>query len=151
MAFNSMEVELLTAVYSLLSVNADLLASGINPVSGSGRTVAVFNQVAQNAPVPYVRITLTDTVPLQDEPYSYVAPTARTLSMLVDVFSDYEKEVFNIASCLESVLENHQFTTTHYNGSVWPTGTTFFTDNTTNPDRVLRRASMRLRANLQVT
>jgi len=147
---NSVKIEFLAAVHSILSGDTELLtATGINSQKSSARAVAVYNQVQQNAPVPYVRITLTDSITLQDEPYDYGQPTVQMISLLVDTFSDYEKECFAITDRLEFLLNNKPITTTHFTGSTWHKGTTFLTENYANPDRVLRHGSMRVRANLE--
>ena len=146
---NSAKVELLTAVYSLLSTDAQLLNSGINPQTGASRTVAIYNQVTPNAVMPYVRITLTDAITLTDETFDYASPTVQTISLAVDTFSDYEKECFTIADRLEVLLNNVPFTSAHYQGYTWHRGSTFFADNQTTPDKVIRRGNMRMRANVE--
>ena len=147
----SMENELLAAVYSLLNGDSTLKnSSGINPLTGAARALTIHNQVTQNQAVPYVRITLTDLVPMDDEPFNYgYVPTAKSIFLLVDAFSDYEPEVFNISARLQALLGHYEITTTTYHGSTWLQSVDYFTDNTSDVDRVYRRASLRVRCNLE--
>lgn len=146
-----MEQELLAAVFALLNGDTILKTqSGINPANGSARNVAVFNQAPDNTPVPYVRIALTDTLLLDAEPMDYqTQPQAKTISLLVTAFSDYEPEVFGISARLQTLLRHQEITTANYHGSTWLTSVDYYTDNITDPDHLYRVAAVRVRANLE--
>jgi hypothetical protein len=89
-------------------------------------------------------------VNIDDEPmeYSFV-PTAQRLGLLIDVFSDYEPESYAIAAQVKAALQHTEVTTTNYHGSTWLKSIDYFVDNTSNPDRVIRRASIRILTNLE--
>ncbi len=144
---NIPELEVLAFVVAALKA-ANI--TGINPSTGNSRTVAIFNQVKQDAFVPYLRCTLTDTLNLDTEPYSYsFVPTAKTIHVMVDSFSDYEPESFSLAAQIQAALQHQEITTTNYHGSTWLTASDYFVDNITNPDRIVRRASIRIEARVE--
>jgi hypothetical protein len=150
MSFNP-EREIRGFIFAVLNDDTELTTqTGIDKSSGDPRPVTIYNEVTQDAQVPYVRVTLTDTRAIEDEPFGYdFVPTANAGMLLVDVFSDFETEMFNIAARLKVLLQHKEITTAHYHGSTWFKSADFFVDNTTNPDRVLRRASIRVQANVE--
>ena len=149
----SIELELLGAVYSLLNGDSTLKNStGINPLTGAARALTIHNQVVQNQAVPYVRITLTDSVPIDSEPFGYgYVPTAKSIFLLVDAFSDWEPECFAISARLQTLLGHYEITTATYHGSTWIQSVTYFTDNTSDTEHIYRRASLRVRCNLETS
>ena len=146
----SVDKEVLGAIFTILNADTALkTATGINPSTGASRPVAVHNQIAQNQPVPYVRITLTDSVLLDDEAFDYTQPTCESVFVLVNVFSTYQPETFNISSRLKFLLKHREITTAHYHGSTWLVSTDYFQDNQTQPDSVYQVAALRVRVNLE--
>jgi hypothetical protein len=143
--------EALAAVFSILNADTELkTGTATSPTTGAARTLVIYNQPVPTAAVPYVRISLTDSRNIVDETYDLTTqPTAKNINLLVDVFDEYEPSCYAISDRLEALLQHAAINTTHFNGSSWLTGTTYFTENETDPDRVYRRASLRVRINLQ--
>ena len=141
------ETEILAWVVTTLKAAS---ITGINPNTGNSRTVAVYNQVKQDAFVPYIRVSFTDTLNLEDEPFGYTfVPTAKTINLLVNVFSDYEPEVLTIASQIQTALQHAEITTINYHGSTWFKSCDFYVDNTASPDRLLRCAGIRIETRVE--
>jgi len=147
----SPETELLAWVSGVLNGDTELKTqTGLNPASGAARAVAIYNRVAPDAAVPYVRFHLTDSLPIDDEPFDVdSAPEAHQIGVMVNVFSDYEPEVLKIAARCRDLLKHSAITTANFNGSSWLGPIDYFTDNLSEPDRVFRRASMRVGCRLQ--
>ena len=150
MSTNSVEKELLAAIWSTLNGDTELKTStGINPGTGAARAVAIYNQPVENAPVPYVRFTIDSTRNVEGEPFEYsYTPSAKAVGFMLDVFSDYEPEVLAISTRLQALLQHKEITTTHFHGSTWLTNVVYFVDNLSNPDRLYRRANLRLIATI---
>jgi len=140
------ELEILGWVVSALKA-ANI--TGLNPNTGNSRTVAVYNEVKQNAFVPYVRVSFTDTLNIETEPMDYAfVPTAKAINLIVNVFSDYSPEALNIASQIQTVLQHTEVTTTNYHGNTWFKSCDFYDDNS-NPDRLLRCAALRIECRIE--
>lgn len=146
----SLKSELVAAVYSLLSGDSTLTASsGITPPGGPGtpgavRSVAVVGQVDPGRALPYVRIDVTGSKPISDEPFDFGQCQTQEVEIWLKVFSDWEPEARSVAERLEVLLQNRQITTTHFRGSSWWLDTSFATDNLTDPDRLIRMADVRI-------
>lgn len=147
----SPENELLAAIYSALSGDATLLASGIDPATGTARSLTgVYNKPAEDAVTPYVRITLTDSIPLNTEAYGFTdQPTERTISLLVNAISEYEPETLSIANRLQELLRNRQVATANFSGGTWVTDCAFYIDNQSFPNRLYNIAALRVRCNME--
>jgi hypothetical protein len=146
---NNAEQELTGYIYNLLSTDSTLTAStGIDPATFTARAVTVFNEVKQDQPMPYVRLTLSDTVLMDSEPYEdgYV-PTAKTISLTVTAFAPEEYECLAISGRLQTLLQHREITTASYHGSSWLTAVDMREDRS-NPDNVYRMAVLRVRVNL---
>jgi hypothetical protein len=144
--------EIVTDVYGALSEDATLLSSGINPQTGASRSVRVVGQAAQADPLPFVRVTLTDSALLEPDavPHDYdTQPTAERVMLLVNVFSDFEPEVRKIAHRVQELLRHRQVVTAGYRGFTWLDSCVFYTDNQSDPDRVLRVSAIRVRATME--
>lgn len=144
--------ELVTDVFGVLSADATLLASGINPQTGAGRSVRVVGQGAQADALPIVRVTLTDSQLLEPEaiPHDYsTQPTAERVMLLVNVFSDFEPETRKIADRVKYLLRHKQVNVSGAVGFTWLDSATFYTDNVSFPDRVLRVCAIRVRCTLE--
>lgn len=134
--------------YSLLSNDTPLLTSGIDPHTGNARAVAILNQVSQNQRFPYVRVTLSDEIPLSEETHG--EPQAGevhhdTLFLAIDVFSDHEPEVWSITARLKDLLRHAKLSGSGFVGYTWLDSVDYFTDNQSDPNKIIRRASMRVR------
>lgn len=144
--------ELIAAIYSLLSGDATLLASGIVPSTGGTRAVAIVGEGAPGQSMPFVRVSLTDSNLAEPdaEPHDYTTqPTTERVMLLVNVFSDNEPEVRKVATRLKELLRHAQVTTTNYQGFTWWDSGTFYTDNVSNPDQIVRVCSIRVRCILE--
>jgi hypothetical protein len=141
------ETESLAFVVSLLQRSS---ITGLDQATGQSVAVAVYNQVSQDAPVPYIRVGVTDTVNLEDEPFgTEFTPTAKTLHLMIDVFTEYEPSTLVIAAKVQALLQHITVTTDHFHGSTWLNSCDYFIENTGSPDRVLRRASIRIQIRLE--
>jgi hypothetical protein len=145
--------ELIGAINSALTGDTTLLASGINPASGASRAVAIYGQPEPEAAFPYVRMQLSDTLPLegeQAEPHGFVNPPyAEELYLMLSVFSEYEPETRKIAARLKYLLNGYQIVTANYQGWTWINSCVYFAENVVDPDRVVRRANVRVRCILE--
>ena len=147
MSINIPETEVLAHIVSALQ-SANI--TGLDPTTGQGIPVAVYNQVKQDAPVPYVRVGFTDTLNLEDEPFGYsFVPTAKQIHLMVDVFTDYEPSTLVIAAQIQALLQHTEVTTPHFHGSTWLKSCDYFVDTATTPDRATRRASIRIQTTIE--
>jgi len=148
----SLENELVGAIYDLLSADTTLTAgSGINPDDESARAIPVYKHVLPNAPTPYVRISLTDGLALEEQPFDFSQATSRVVNLTVNVFSDWEPEVRNVAARVLALLQNYEITTDNFRGWSWWVATDFYDDNQSDPDRIIRAAALRLRCTMEAT
>lgn len=146
----SLENELVAAIYTLLSEDTVLTDdSGIHPETEAARAVAVYKQVQEKAPLPYVRITLTDGLALDEQPFDFSQAAGRVLNLTVNVFSDWEPEVRNVAARMIVLLQNYQITTDGFRGWSWWEAIDFYTDDQTDPDRPVYAAAIRLRCTME--
>lgn len=144
--------ELIANVYSALSGDATLLASGINPASGASRTVTVVGQGKQSDVLPLVRITLTDSALLEPDaiPHDFsTQPEAERVMLLVNVFSDYEPECRAVAHRVHELLRHRQITTTNFTGFTWADSSTFYADGVSFPDRIVRVCALRVSCRME--
>ena len=141
-------------VQFVLSVINDAGVTGISAVDGvTPVAIGVYSQPIENAALPYVRVGFTDTLNIGDEPMNYdYVPTAKTIHLMLDVFSDYNNVIstLSIGSQLQTLLQHTEVTTTHLHGNTWLKSVDYFTDNETNPDRALSRASLRIECRVQL-
>lgn len=146
---NSFELETLAGVLSLLNGDTELTTeTGIDPQTGAARSVSIVNTVNPDQPVPYIRVFLSDSLPLQDEPFQYTVIQAQTVSLSINVFSDYELETIKVTERVRALTENTPLSTANFTGSMWNRGITIQTQDTTNPTKVYYVAFLRLRCNM---
>lgn len=144
-----MELQTLGAVNTLLQADTELTTQGgINPATGAPRAVKIYNQPVPNAKVPYVRLSLTDLLPLTPETHNVGTLDSYSIFILVDVFSEYEPEVWKIVGLIKGLIGDAELTTADYHGFIRFENGQFFVDNITVPDFVFRRASLRFRCNM---
>jgi hypothetical protein len=144
---NIPELELLAYIYSTVTA-ANIM--GIDQATQNPIAIGVYNDVVQDPALPYVRIGYTDTLNIADEPFDYTTqPTAKSMHFMLDVFSDYTPSTLSIGSQLQTLLQHVEITTANFHGSTWLKSCDYFTDNTTNPARVLRRASLRIECRVE--
>src|SRR4051812_11752936 len=127
MPVNNPELELLGAIYSTISTA--ITGGSVIGLTLAGGTIApgLYNQVSQDAVFPYIRITLTDTRLVDDEPYEYGGTAhAHRLMFMVDAFSDYEPCTFQLSGQLQALLHNLEITTTNFHGSSWLQSSDYF-------------------------
>jgi hypothetical protein len=116
------------------------------------RTVTVAEEPVQDQPVPYVRVTATDSGLIPDEePHGYdFQPDSRVIRVVVNVFSDWGIEARAIAAAIESLLVHHQIDTDDMRGWTWmEEPARFYDDNTSDPNQVFRVAALVFRAIVQ--
>ena len=123
---------------------------GVDPADGSARSVLITSEVTPNQPYPYVRLTVTDSSNMEEEPFDYTfVPTAVKIMFNIDVFSDNMEEQYSLADQVRVLLQHHEITTDSYHGNSWFNSDKLFEDNITDPDRVEYRASARFQARLE--
>lgn len=144
--------EVVAVVYGVLNGDTTLLNSGINPATGAARSVRVVGQGRQGDDLPLVRVTLDsagllepDAIPHDDT----TQPTAERVMLLVNVFSDFEPETRKIVDRAKTLLRHYPFETGAIKGYTWLDSATFYTDDTTFPDRVVRSAALRIRCTVE--
>ena len=141
------ELEILGSLFTTISTAG---VTGTDPATGSSRAVTFYNMPVPDAAYPYVRITITDTTNIETEPMNFgFVPTVKSIMVMVDSFSDYEPESFSIGSQLQTLVQHLQLNTTNFNGNTWLKSVTYFDDNMTTPDRVERRATLRVECRVQ--
>ncbi len=123
---------------------------GINPADGTSRAVAVYSEVTPNAPFPYVRLTITDSSNLEDEPFDYTfVPTAVKIMFTINAFSDNMPERDSLADQVRTLFQHREITTDTYHGNTWFNSDKLYEDNITDPDRVEYLSSARFQARLE--
>ena len=146
----SAENEIVAEIYSVLTGDDTLMNdSGIDPETGLAREIQVYGQPTESAQLPYVRITLTDALPLDEEGFQITTPVAGIIGLLVNVFSDWEPEVRSIAARLRYLLGEHAVSTTGFKGWTRLESTDYYDDNLSDPDHVIRSAALRVRCILE--
>jgi hypothetical protein len=115
------------------------------------RAVVVVEEPIQDLPVPYARVTVTDTTVFDEEPHGYgYQPDTRTIRVVVNVFSDWGTEARSIAAAIEALLVHHQIDTDDMRGWTWmEEPARFYDDNTSDPNQVFRVAALVFRATVQ--
>jgi hypothetical protein len=115
------------------------------------RTVAVVDEPVQDQPVPYARVTATDTTVFDEEPHGHgYQPDTRTIRVIINVFSDWGREARAIAAAIEALLVHHRIDTDDMRGWTWmEEQTRFYDDNTSDPNAVFRVAALVFRATVQ--
>jgi hypothetical protein len=147
---HSPEKELLGAVFTILNETELKTQTGINPATGAARAVGVYNMPPQDAAMPFVRFSISDTIPLSSESYDIESqPTAKTIFVTVDCFSEYEPELLTMSARVQALLQHAAIVTLHFTGSSWFTAADYLVENETDPDRVIRHAALRMRCNLE--
>jgi hypothetical protein len=146
----AIELELMQWAWGVMNGDTTLKNSGIHPDTGAARSVAIYREPRPDAPLPYVRFNVTDTMPLDEEPFGYTfVPTAETLFLMLSVFSPTETECYSITGRLKELFKHRQVVTTTYTGSTWLQSVDYFIEPTSNPDRSIRRSGIRIRVNLE--
>ena len=120
-------------------------------VENVARVVTVTAEPEQDQPIPYVRVTATDTAVLDGEPHGYgYQPDTRTIRVIVNVFSDWGTEARAIAAAIEAILVHRQLETDDFRGWTWmEEPARYYDDNTSDPNTVYRVAALVFRATVQ--
>lgn len=131
--------------------DSELKLSGVNPATGAARSVAIYSQPVKDAPMPYVRYRITDSMPIEAQTFnaSFV-PTVKRIRFTVDVFASYEPELLKIQSRVYDLLKHATVTTTNFQGRTWfESGVNLPIEDTATPDTITRHFWCRFRADLE--
>lgn len=144
---NSAEKETLAWLYSTLNNDTELKTlTGINPATGTARAVAVYNHPPQDAPLPFVRYSVSDTLPVADATFDIATqPVQKSVFVTIGCFSEYEPEMLAISARVQALTQHAAITTTNFNGWSWLQSVDYLEDNQSDPDRIIQHASLRVR------
>lgn len=144
---NSAEKEMLVWLYSTLNGDTELkTTTGINPTNGAARAVSVYNQPPQDAPLPFVRFSLSDTLPVAEPTFDLTTqPVQKSVFLTIGCFSDYEPEVLAISARVQALTQHAAIVTQHFQGWSWLQSVDYLEDNQSDPDRIIQHASIRVR------